>query len=268
MVKSKITLAITVLFSALNTSMTIGDEVVSSAVQKKSESEIDKNSFFNTNTSGTTESKDINASTENTQTTNTTTIDLNKLQGKVEKINLDLEMIRDVGLDLKTASRASMNLFQEVTVQPVRVITQPEPLANGTIINIPVGTEPTGPPRPARREQVNAYIKSMKSIIDMLKMNVDEFIAGERQFNLPENVMTELQPKFQLWIKIVNATAYKFRQLEQITYAPPYNNEEIAVASLTIAKDIKYLDQIRMQIYQVVKRYDKRKIPIGKAIKD
>jgi hypothetical protein len=192
-------------------------------------------------------------------TANSAVANASVLRGGVEKVELGLAKLQDVEIDLKTAMRATTSMTQEVTRQAVRVITQPNPLPNGTIINLPVGTEPVGPPQPARKEYIEAALKRMTPIINTLKKNVDEFVSGEKQLDLPEDVMTKLQPEFQLWVKSVNNLAYKMRHLEQITYGPPYDNLAIAELSNTMTNNLKDLEAIRLSIYKVIKKEGKRK---------
>src|SRR3984957_19870633 len=79
----------------------------------------------------------------------------------VTKVELSLDQLNDVGLDLKNILTVSKHLYDEVMVQPVTVITEPEMIA-GTVINLPVGTEPTGPPRPARKERVDLLMSQLR----------------------------------------------------------------------------------------------------------
>ncbi len=180
------------------------------------------------------------------------------LQGGVQKVELGLEKLRDVGLDLKYALKAASNLHDEVSFQPVRIITQPEMIGAGTIINVPIGTEPTGPPQPARKERVDAAISSMKPIINMLKKNADEFTNGEKQLDLSDSVMTKLQPQFQEWVSQVNNIAEQERELEQVTQSPPYNNEVIAKLTISMQKNLKDLDKVRQAIYKVIRKEGNR----------
>ncbi len=180
------------------------------------------------------------------------------LQGGVQKIELGLEKLRDVELDLRSALRATSSLYDEVTIQPVRVVMQPTMVGAGTIVNIPIGTEPIGPLQPARKERVDLAINVMKPIIDMLKKNVDEFMSGEKQLDLSEAVNTKLQPQLQEWIKIVNTIAAQQSSLEQITQAPPYNNGAIAELAGSMERNIKELDKVRVVIYKVIRKEGKR----------
>jgi len=181
-----------------------------------------------------------------------------KLQGSVQKVELGLEQLRDVGLDLKDVLKAASMLYDEVTIQPVRIITQPQLVGNGTIINLPIGTQPIGPPQPARKERVDLAINDMKPIIVMLKKNADEFVSGETQLDLPDDVMEKLKPQIQKWIDNVNIIAALQNKLEQITQAPPYDNQAIASLTASIAQSTKDLDKTRLAIYKVIRKEGKR----------
>jgi len=182
-----------------------------------------------------------------------------RLQGGVTEIDLSLEKLQDLGLDLKKALRAASSLYDEVTIQPVRIITQPSLVGGaGTIINIPVGTEPIGPPQPARKDRVDSAVNSMKPIISLLKSNVDNFVDGKKQMDLPTGVLTQLEPLFEEWIDSVNALTAKLNQLEQMTEAPPYDNKAIASLTQSMQGDLKSLEKARSAIYNVLRKRSKR----------
>ncbi len=51
------------------------------------------------------------------------------------KVNMGLEQLNDVGLDLKNVLTSTRHLYDEVMIQPVTVITEPEMIA-AVVINI------------------------------------------------------------------------------------------------------------------------------------
>jgi hypothetical protein len=181
------------------------------------------------------------------------------LQGSVEKVELSLEKLRDIGLDLKQVLKAADSLYDEVTIQPVRIITQPEVIGNGMIINIPIGKEPIGPPQPPRKERVDLAMKGIEPTVQMMKRNVDNFVSGKLELDLPAPVMTELDPQFKGWVAAVNDMAAKEAKLEQLTVGPTYDNAAIADQAAQIQRDVKYLDERRRAIYKVIRNEGKRR---------
>src|SRR6516225_8812705 len=63
----------------------------------------------------------------------------------IQKVELGLTQLRDIGLDLKHVMSACRHLYDEVTLQPVTIETEPELIANGVLISIPIATQPIGP---------------------------------------------------------------------------------------------------------------------------
>lgn len=181
------------------------------------------------------------------------------LKGSVQMVELNLELLRDVGIDLKQLLKAASSLYDEVTIQPVRLVTQPEVVGAGIMINIPIATQPVGPPQPARKDRVDLAMNNMRPIIKLMKSNVDEFITGDRKFDLPSDVIATLKPHFKAWAATVNAVAETEKQLEQMTAGPPYNNAQIADAAVAIEKDVKDLDKTRHAIYKVIRKEGKRR---------
>src|SRR5215470_5703849 len=84
------------------------------------------------------------------------------LKGSVQIIELNLQMLRDVGLDLKKVISAAGSLYDEVTLQPVTVTTMPNVIGMGTVWNIPVGFNPSGPPLPPRKKRVDLAMNEMR----------------------------------------------------------------------------------------------------------
>jgi hypothetical protein len=179
------------------------------------------------------------------------------LQGGVQKFVLNLEKLRDVGLDLKQILKAASSLYDEVTIQPVELITEPE-MINGVTINIPVGRQPIGPVQPARKDRVDLAMNAMTPIIDMMKKNVDEFLSGHEELALPDSVKLELKPQFSEWIGSVKVMASQEKELEQLTKQQPYDQQSIADLALQIHQDVRDLDKTRRSIYKVIRREGKK----------
>ncbi len=180
------------------------------------------------------------------------------LQSGVKKVELSLETLRDVGLDLKHVLKAVGSLYDEVTIQPVSLVTQPEVVGPGTIIYIPINTMPVGPPQPARKDRVDLAMNNIRPIVTLLKTNVDEFESGRRQLDLPADVLSELHPQIQKWVGDVNDLANQLNQLNQLTQGPPYNNDQIASITKGMHQDIKDLDDTRRKIYKVIRKEGKK----------
>lgn len=176
------------------------------------------------------------------------------LKGNVETIDLSLEKLREVESDLKRISKAAGALYDQAMIQPMRILTQPEVVGFGTVINLPVGTEPTGPPQPIQKQQIMRAIKNIKPIIDLMKKNVDDFVEDRKQLDLSDQVQQKLEPRFKEWIEMVNTVTLHENQLEQAAQMPPYDNRTIAALSSLIKDDIKELEKTRSAIYKVVRK--------------
>jgi len=187
-----------------------------------------------------------------------TTAGSTALTGKVQKVELNLEKLRDVGLDLKHTLKALSSLYEEVTTQPVSIVTEPEVIGMGTIIYIPVGTQPVGPVQPARKQRVDLEMNAIKPEVTQMKTNVDEFLSGHAQLDLPSDVMSELQPEIKTWVATVENLSGNLAQLTQLTQGPPYDQPDIAGKTVDMQKEIKQLDETRRKIYKVIRKEGKR----------
>lgn len=181
------------------------------------------------------------------------------IKGGVQKVVLNLERLRDIGLDLKHVLSASNHLFDEVTIQPVTMVTEPEIVGFGTVINIPIATQPVGPPLPPRKDRLDLAMNQMKPIVTMFKQRCDDFVAGRAELDLPQDVMAKLEPSFAQWVDLVNDVNSQLVGLEPLTQGPTYDNQAIADAANAIQKDVKKLEKTRKTIYKVIQKEGKRK---------
>lgn len=181
------------------------------------------------------------------------------LQGGIQHITLSLERLRDVGLDLKAVLKAADGLYDEVTIQPVTLITEPEVVGRGIIINIPIGTQPAGPVAPARKDRVDLAMNNMRPIIEKMKSNVDAVVSGSAHIDLPADIQERLKPQFKTWVTDVNETASDLENLEKLTaVTPPYDQPSIAQYAQSIQVNVKDLDKTRREIYKVIRKEGKR----------
>jgi len=173
------------------------------------------------------------------------------------KVELSLQQLNDVGLDLKNVLTATRHLYDEVMIQPVDVITEPEMIA-GTVINIPVGTEPIGPPAPPRKARVDMIMSQLKPVIALLKQNADEFMSESQVVNFPEDVQPQIEPLFKKWLAYMDDAYARLLDLEKLTAGPPYDNYAIADTTKIIQNDIKQIDDMRRPIYKLIQQEGKK----------
>jgi hypothetical protein len=172
------------------------------------------------------------------------------------KVNLSLDQLNDVGLDLKNILAVSKHLYDEVMVQPVTVITEPEMIA-GTVINLPIGTQPTGPPRPARKERVDMLMSQIKPSIALLKQNADDFMTESQVTEYSGEIKTKIDPLFKKWLAYMDDVYARLLTLEKLTVGPTYENYAIAETCQLLETDIKKIDEVRRPIYKLIQEEGK-----------
>lgn len=185
------------------------------------------------------------------------------IEAGVQKVHISLSDLRTVGLDLKNVLKATTSLYDEVTIQPMQIIYEPEVIGMGTIIQVPIDKRPSGPVEPARKERVDLAMGQIKPTVQMLKSNVDAFLSGERQLDLPDDVHAQLQPDLDNWVKGVQQIAAQEAQLEQLTQKSPYDQPAIASNCLSMQQMIRTLDETRRSVYKVLKKHAKE-LGLGK----
>lgn len=209
--------------------------------------------------SATTNPTPAAGATTGADTSSSTSSSGTPMQAGVQLIELNLGMLRDVGLDIKNLIKAADSLYDEVTIQPVTVITEPEVVGRGIIVNIPVGTRPIGPPAPPKKARVDQAMSQMQPIVTLLKKDADEFQSGHARLDISDDTRNDLKPYFDTWIKTVNDVSTNMDKLVSITQGPPYDNSSIAQAVGVVHQDAQRLDEVRRKIYKYLQKEGKQK---------
>src|SRR6185437_2311284 len=115
--------------------------------------------------------------------------------------------------------------------QRVNIRTVPNLIAPGTIVNLPVGVQPTGDIIPARAAHVDAAMSEIRPVATLLKADVDSFLNGEKQLVLPGETKQEFSAELKQWIVSVDNIYDQLRVLEPLTANPPYNQGAVAQAA-------------------------------------
>lgn len=209
------------------------------------------NNSSNGGSISTTESTTVSPTTNNAASTKTT------FKLSAQKVELSLEKLNDIAADLKNILSVSRHLYDEVMVQPVTVITEPE-IINSTVISIPVGTQPTGPPRPARKERVDALMAQMRPMVDLLKTNADDFMSDSEVTEYPPDMEEKVDPLFKKWLAYMDDVYARLLTLEKLTVGPTYDNYAIAGTCQLIERDVKKVDEVRHPIYKLIQEEGKK----------
>jgi biotin operon repressor len=172
----------------------------------------------------------------------------------VQKVKLDLEELRDIGLDLKHTLTNCRHLYDEVTLQPVSLQTEPEMIANGVLISIPIGVQSVGPPAPPRKNRVDLLMSEIRPVIALLKKNVDDFVSGNKEIDISDAMKKQLDPQLTQWISLVNDLNAHLTKLDSLTQGPPYSNYDIAAEASAIEQGVKQLDRTRKTTYKIMRR--------------
>lgn len=180
------------------------------------------------------------------------------IEAGVQKVRLTLEDLRTVGLDLKNILKSTSTLYDEVTIQPMQIVTQPEVIGMGTIISIPISTTPTGPVKPASPKRVQLAMSQIKPTVEQFKATVDDFMSGEKELDLPDDLHKTVQPNLDSWMATVTLLSQQEQQLEQLTANAPYDQPAIAQNCVAMEKNIKSLDETRRKIYKTLKKHAKQ----------
>jgi hypothetical protein len=180
-------------------------------------------------------------------------------QGSVKVIEIDLELLKEVGLDIKNVIKAAGSLYDEVNIRPVQILTQPEIVGRGTIVYMPVGTQAVGPPAPPRKKRLDRSVAQIDPVVAALKQDADDVRAGRAEIGVSDTVREELRPYFKEWGIIVDNIEAQLSALHQLTASPPYDNAAISARANSIATYSEKLDQTRRKIYKVLQNEGRKR---------
>jgi hypothetical protein len=174
----------------------------------------------------------------------------------IQKVEFSLEKLREVNDDLKRMTKSVNSLNDEVSIQPMSLITQPEAVA-GNIINLPVAVQGTGDFIPARTEKVNHAMSSLKPMVADMKAHADAYVSNTNQIDLSIPVSAEISPLLKEWIVVVHRLSKEEQRLEQLTVGPSYDNLAIARITGFIQEDIKKLELNRREMVKAIRKQEK-----------
>lgn len=174
------------------------------------------------------------------------------LQGSIETVQLNLEVLRDIGLDIKKLRSAAEELYNEVTLQPVSLQMQPNVVGMGTVIYTPVAAAPIY--MAPRKKRIDLAMNDIRPIVTLMKEDVDKVLSGQRKIDLPENTDEVLDPLFTNWESLVKDIYKQFTDLEPLTQTSSYDNRAIARSANSICKDAKSLENIRKKVFKIIQK--------------
>jgi hypothetical protein len=174
----------------------------------------------------------------------------------VQKVEFSLEKLREINDDLKRLMKAVNSLNDEVSIQPMSLITQPE-VVGGNIINLPVAVQGTGEFMPARKVKVDQAMSSIKPMVADMKANADAFVSNTNQIDLSIPVSAEITPLLKEWIEVVHRLSKEEERLEQLTVGPSYDNQSIARITGFIQADVKKLESNRREMVKTIRKQEK-----------
>jgi hypothetical protein len=204
----------------------------------------------------TTQAGDDKPSSSMTRTPTAPDNDNSSLSGQVQLVEINLAVLRDLGLDIKRVHHGAATLVDEVSRQPVDLQTMPNVVGFSQVVNIPIGFTGGGFIAP-RKSAVDGAMNSIEPWIDLAKASVDAIHEGHKKIDLDDATKEALAPQFKHWESLVNDTYNRLQTLKGLTKGPSYDNQSIADQAGAIAKDAKELDKVRRQVYKVLQREGK-----------
>lgn len=175
-----------------------------------------------------------------------------------KKVEISLDQLKDVGFDLKHILSICGHLYDEVMIRPVNIITEPEMIGTGVVINLPIAEEPIGPPKPPRKERVDLLMSEIRPVITMLTKNGDEFLKDSQVAGYPESMQEKLDPLIKKWVAYADDVYARLLTLENLTIGPTYDNYAIADNIKAIQQDVHQIDDVRRPIYKLIQEEGKR----------
>lgn len=163
------------------------------------------------------------------------------LKGEVVQIEVTLNNLRDARLSISRVRKATANLYDEVTRQEVTMSYNPNMV--GTSVIMTPRANMTGRTLPARKKWINASMAEISPIITLFKEDVDAAIESHRRTDVSDETRTVLHPLRDAAFLAVKSSSDTFKQLEELTAGPTYDNQAIASAAQTLDAEMTQLDR-------------------------
>lgn len=201
--------------------------------------------FAKDESQSTTSTTSTKSTTSTTQSTNTPSSPDNPsaatLKGTVIQIEDRLNQLRDARLSISRVRKATANLYDEVTRQPVTMGFNPN-VVGTTVIMTPMPIF-SGPCLPARKKWVVASMDEIGPIINLFKEDVDTAIETDSRADVGSAARKALDPIREKAFASVKTSFDLYKQLVGLTAGSTYDNYAIATATKSLDGQIKQLDR-------------------------
>lgn len=193
----------------------------------------------------TTSTTSTTRTTSTTHSTNTTSSpdepSAATLKGTVIQIEDRLNQLRDARLSISRVRKATANLYDEVTRQPVTMGFNPN-VVGTTVIMTPMPMF-SGPCLPARKKWVVASMDEIGPIINLFKEDVDTAIETNARADVGNAARKALDPIREKAFATVKTSFDLYKQLVGLTAGATYDNNSIASVTKNLDAQVKQLDR-------------------------
>lgn len=173
------------------------------------------------------------------------------LKGGVVKIDVTLNDLEDARLSISRVRKATSNLYDEVSRREMNYVNTPN-VVGSIVLSTP--TVIAGPVLPARKKWVDASMSEISPIINLFKEDVDQAIESNRRTDVSDKAKKTLDPLREEVFASVKQAFEMYKNLENLTAGPSYDNPAIASAANNMDKHFRGLDKTLKRAIKILQK--------------
>lgn len=172
-----------------------------------------------------------------------------KETAKLEELSLN--DLQDVGILLSFIQEQCINVYEEAARVPVSVNSGPE---MKVITKIPITLNPQQTFLPARQEWLVFYVGTIEPVIRQFGKMVKDMETGAAQVVVPDALEKPLDKLFVDWSKDTEQLNHHLDELVPLFDEAPKHAEKIRELAVACYGDAERMEQVRRQIFQVIRK--------------
>lgn len=174
------------------------------------------------------------------------------LAGGAVSVQTAVRDLRDARLAIGRARKATANLFDEVSREDLSASSKDSLVGSSAMISLTPAF--SGKYLPPREKWVSASMAEMAPIMNLLKEDVQLAVETNRHVEASDATTKALQPLRKDAFDSVNNSFQNFKELEQLTAGPSYDNHKIAFAARNLDTQLKVADRKLLSAIQILVR--------------
>jgi hypothetical protein len=176
-----------------------------------------------------------------------------KLLGSIKAVDIEAaECLRQMGDALKKMERAGLELMGEATRQDYISVGDPDVVGTMIIPALPDNMMAVGPYLPLRPKWVDYYLDQIGKLIPIYAELTDSLVMPDSTKAQATQLLDQMRPLFE------DARARYLALVEMSKDLKHADNKKVAVLAVMLHDDMQKMEKIRVEVFKLLKRSEKR----------